>query len=87
VGVSRVDAGPGPTRYRIERSGDDWQLLRGGQPSFIEGAVALRHFRRIRESGGNAVRFWRVDADRLDRAAEQELGGLGSPWDGRAHAA
>jgi hypothetical protein len=77
VGATRGGAdAPSPTRYRIEGSGETWVLLREGEPFFIKGAVALRHFQRIQESGGNAVRFWRTDRERLDRASEQGLGVL-----------
>jgi hypothetical protein len=43
-------------RWEIKATGDGWQLLRDGQPFYIQGAVAPNRFDVLKACGGNAVR-------------------------------
>lgn len=46
----------GPTKWRIVRADNGWQLLRNGEPFYIQGAVGWNRFDVLRACGGNAVR-------------------------------
>ena len=42
--------------WQISRHGDGWQLLKDGQPFYVQGAVGWNRFDVLRACGGNAVR-------------------------------
>jgi hypothetical protein len=44
------------SRWEINSTADGWQLLRDGQPFYINGAVAPNRFDVLQTCGGNAVR-------------------------------
>ncbi len=72
--LSAVANAQGPVRVSIERDGDRFVLMRGGEPYFVKGAGGYQHLELLVESGGNSFRTWGAeDAQKhLDRA--QELG-------------
>ncbi len=52
-------AGPIPVQVMQKEGG--WQLLRGGEPFFIQGAGGDRRLSLLKASGGNAARTWGAD--------------------------
>lgn len=65
---------PSGKTVEIVKIGEDFQLLRNGEPYFIKGAGAYSNFELLKEAGANSIRVWDTnDAGRiLDQA--QELG-------------
>jgi hypothetical protein len=61
-----------PVRWQITRHGDGWQLLKGGEPFYIQGAVGWNRFDVLRACGGNAVRT-RAKKATLDAAHREGL--------------
>ncbi len=46
---------------QVAKNGDYWQLLRGGQPYYVNGAGGDANTARLVEAGGNSIRTWGVD--------------------------
>lgn len=60
---------------RIAKEGEQFYLIRNGEPYFIKGAGAFTHFPMLKAFGGNSIRVWDTkDAGRiLDQAHELGL--------------
>jgi hypothetical protein len=50
-----------PIRVELVRTGDGWQLLRGGKPYFIRGAGGRASLEALAAAGGNSIRTWGAD--------------------------
>jgi hypothetical protein len=63
-----------PVKVELRNDGGNWQLLRGGQPFFIQGAGGDHSKKVLKELGGNSFRTWGADnlGPQLDEA--QRLG-------------
>ncbi len=63
-----------PVKVEIKKNGEQFQLLRGGQPYYIKGAGGYDHFQVLARCGGNSIRIWGHEQARdvLDEA--QKLG-------------
>lgn len=63
-----------PVKVEIKKSGDNFQLFRGGQPYYIKGAGGYDHFDILANCGGNSIRIWGTEQakDVMDEA--QKLG-------------
>ncbi|WP_375435521.1 glycoside hydrolase family 2 TIM barrel-domain containing protein [uncultured Hymenobacter sp.] len=46
---------------RVVRKGTGYELQRGGEPYFIQGAGGLEQFALLKAAGGNSVRLWTTD--------------------------
>jgi len=60
-----------PIVTKVVKSGNGWQLLRGGKPYYIRGAGGSASLELLAKSGGNSLRTWGVDGntgDLLDKA-------------------
>ncbi|ARS37700.1 hypothetical protein CA264_03150 [Pontibacter actiniarum] len=57
------------------KQGEQFVLLRNGQPYFIKGAAGYRYYDRLSKYGGNSVRVWHTDNARqvLDSAQKHGL--------------
>jgi hypothetical protein len=60
----------GNAGYKIVQRRDGWQLLRGGQPFYVKGAVGWESYDLLRPCGANSVRTGANEAslDRVHRA-------------------
>ena len=67
LSAAPLAAQEGPIPVHIERAGAGYELLRGGEPYFVKGAVGAAHLERIAAAGGNSVRA-HPRKDLLDRA-------------------
>jgi len=47
-----------PVKVQIEKEGNTYQLVRGGQPYFIKGAGGTNYSERLAQYGGNSIRTW-----------------------------
>ena len=47
-----------PVKVEIKQDGNQFQLLRGGQPYFVKGAGGSQYPDRIAAYGGNSIRTW-----------------------------
>ena len=47
-----------PLKVEVKKEGDKFQLYRGGNPYYINGAGGYSDFKRLKEYGGNSVRIW-----------------------------
>ncbi|MEO1512771.1 MAG: glycoside hydrolase family 2 TIM barrel-domain containing protein, partial [Planctomycetota bacterium] len=55
-----------PIKTEIVEAGGKYQLLRGGEPYFVNGAGGQSHLDVLVEAGGNSIRTWHIDdAERL----------------------
>ena len=70
--VSAVDD-TGPSVVEIRKSGGRFELIRNGEPYFINGAGGNRHLNMLVSSGGNSIRTWSSSRAVLDQAWEQGL--------------
>ncbi len=63
-----------PIKVEVRKTGDKFQLFRGGQPYYIKGAGGYDHFDMLAQCGGNSIRIWGHEQakDILDEA--QKLG-------------
>src|SRR5262249_29249708 len=61
-------------KVEVRKEGDKYQLYRGGQPYFIQGAGGDGSLEALKAAGGNSTRTWGVEnaQARLDEA--QRLG-------------
>ena len=61
-------------KVEVKKVDDQWVLMRGGEPYYINGAGGEGFMEELVEAGGNSVRTWSVDdaQEVLDKA--QELG-------------
>lgn len=50
----------GPVKVEIRKDGNNYQLLRTGQPYFIKGAGGTKYMERLPQYGGNSIRTWRT---------------------------
>jgi len=59
-----------PVKVEIKKEGNNYQLLRGGQPYFIKGAGGTNYSERLAQYGGNSIRTWdtRNGEDVLNKA-------------------
>lgn len=48
----------GPVKVEIKKDGNNFQLLRAGQPYFIKGAGGTKYMERLAQYGGNSIRTW-----------------------------
>lgn len=65
-----------PVRVEVVRSGEGWQLRRGGEPFWIRGVGGtFFNLDMLREMGGNSLRTWGADMleQKLDAAHAQGL--------------
>lgn len=51
----------GPIRVEVVKTGDRWELRRGGQPYVIRGVGGTGRMELLRSLGGNTVRTWGAD--------------------------
>lgn len=51
----------GPIPVRVEKTGQGYTLLRGGEPYFVRGAGGHRELARLAEAGANSIRTWHID--------------------------
>ncbi|MEZ6243316.1 MAG: glycoside hydrolase family 2 TIM barrel-domain containing protein [Phycisphaerales bacterium] len=60
----------GAIPVRLERDGDGWRLMRGGEAYVIRGAGGQSQLERLVAAGGNSIRTWSADniGGLLDRA-------------------
>ena len=59
-----------PVKVEIVRSGDGYQLLRGGEPYVIRGAgMSVDDIERFALNGGNSIRNWTTISDTQDTQA------------------
>jgi exo-beta-1,3-glucanase (GH17 family) len=66
-GTSRTTS---PVKVEIVKSGDDYQLLRGGEPYEIRGAgMSIDDIERFAANGGNSIRNWTTISDKQDTQA------------------
>lgn len=73
--VSPLLARAEAVRVEVKRTGESWQLLRGGKPYYVKGAGGDASKKLLVECGGNSFRTWGVDdktQSQLDEA--QRLG-------------
>ncbi|QMU27717.1 glycoside hydrolase family 2 TIM barrel-domain containing protein [Adhaeribacter radiodurans] len=67
----------GPPYVEIREQNGQYQLYRNGIPYFIKGACVYKDFHLLKESGGNSIRLYNVDADSalviLDKAQKDGL--------------
>lgn len=61
-----LQAQPGPVRVEVVRTGDRWELRRGGQPYVIRGVGGTERMELLRSLGGNTVRTWGADNAQRD---------------------
>ena len=54
----------------LEKTGQGWQLLRGGEPYFIRGAGGDASLQQLAAAGANSIRTWSADniGEQLDAA-------------------
>lgn len=73
-----------PIPVEMVRSGDGWQLLRGGEPYYIKGVGGQTRLEKAVEYGANSVRTWGIDeaVQILDEAHERGLTVLFGLWMG-----
>ncbi|MBI1310219.1 glycosyl hydrolase family 2 [bacterium] len=72
VSPGNLTSAADPVRVTLDRSGDDFQLLRNGQPYSIKGVGGDSHLTTLAAAGGNSIRTWSVDKiDRLLDEAQQ----------------
>lgn len=64
-----------PVKVLIKKDGNNYQLIRGGQPYFIKGAGGTSYTERLAECGGNSIRTWdsRNGEEVLNKAAKLGL--------------
>lgn len=62
-------------KVEVRKSGDGYQLWRGGQPYYVKGAGGTSYLSRIAEYGGNSIRTWGTQNARaiLDSAHQNGL--------------
>jgi len=74
----------GPIKVEIRQSGESFELLRDGQPYYINGVGGQKHLDRAVEYGANSLRTWGVDdaLKVLDEAHEKGLTVLFGLWVG-----
>ena len=62
LGLAALTAQAAPIPVTLERKGDQWVLLRGGEPYEIHGAgVDGTDFAALAARGGNSLRTWAAD--------------------------
>ncbi|MCU0975114.1 MAG: hypothetical protein MUC71_02225 [Steroidobacteraceae bacterium] len=54
-----------PIPVELRRTGEGWELLRGGQPYFIRGAGGEASLAALAAAGANSIRTWGGDVGRL----------------------
>lgn len=70
-GASAQESLQQPTSVTLKKFGNQWQLVRNGQPYYVQGAGGDGSLDLLRISGGNSNRLWGVDEKtkaRLDEA-------------------
>ena len=63
----------GPSVVSIKQTGEQFELIRNGQPYFINGAGGSKHMDTLVEAGGNSIRTWSASLETLDAAHEKGL--------------
>ena len=61
-------------KVELQNQGDNWTLLRGGEPFFIQGAGGLGSKKLLREMGGNSFRTWGAEGLDVQLDEAQKLG-------------
>ena len=61
-------------KVALQKQGDKWQLMRGGQPYFIKGAGGDGSKPMLLEYGGNSFRTWGADGSQSKLDEAQKLG-------------
>jgi hypothetical protein len=71
-----------PIRVEVVKTGDGWQLLRGGKPYFIKGVGGDAPKQLLPQLGGNTFRTWGADrlANDLDDARQSGLTVIAGLW-------
>ena len=72
--LSAVSLHAAPIPVRVEKKGDGFQLMRGGQPYFIKGAGGDGSKPLLKEYGGNSFRTWGADGSESKLDEAQKLG-------------
>lgn len=73
--VSSTQAQPIPVEL-VQNEDGNWQLLRDGEPYFVQGAGGGGSLELLAESGGNTIRTWGVGDDTEDLLDEAHSYGL-----------
>lgn len=69
---SGIEPTKNPVKVEIRRVGDGYQLIRNGQPYFVNGAGGSAYPARIAAYGGNSIRTWGTrDAQRVLDSAQK----------------
>lgn len=63
----------GPVKVEIVKTSKGFELLRGGEPHFVNGAGGSRYLDKLVEAGGNSIRTWNSRKRVLDAAFENGL--------------
>jgi hypothetical protein len=63
----------GPSVVEIRKTEGRYELVRNGEPFFINGAGGNNHLDMLVTSGGNSIRTWSSSKDVLDQAHEKGL--------------
>ena len=63
-----------PVKVSVQKQGDQWQMLRAGQPYFIKGAGGDGSKPLLREYGGNSFRTWGADGSQSKLDEAEKLG-------------
>ena len=61
VTVAPISASAEAIPVEVKRTGESWQLLRGGKPYYVKGAGGDGSKKLLVECGGNSFRTWGVD--------------------------
>lgn len=62
-----------PSVVKIEKTGQNFTLIRNGEPYFIKGAGGAAHMDILVKAGGNSIRTWSSSGETLDQAQENGL--------------
>lgn len=71
--VAAATAVGDPSVVKIEKTGNQFTLIRNGEPYFIKGAGGGAHMDALVAAGGNSIRTWNRSKETLDRAQEKGL--------------
>lgn len=58
-----------PISVELRQTDSGWQLLRGGEPYFIQGAGGTHSLRQLKDAGANSIRTW--DAEGIDALLDE----------------
>lgn len=69
--ASTAIAAAAGSKVVLQKKGDQFQLLRNGEPYQVKGAGGTSHFEKLVAAGGNSVRTWGIEGlDDVLKAAE-----------------